>query len=79
MAEYSAARLAAPLPALSGIEFAPERDAFCATHAPASSAGGPGGGALFMKGQPPRAVHGDLREELMRGIDQLIAERKGDR
>ena len=42
-------------------------------------AGGPGGGALFMKGQPPRAVHGDLREELMRGIDRLIAERKGDR
>ena len=38
MAEYFAARLAAPLPALAGIEFAPERDAFCAAHAPAKIA-----------------------------------------
>ncbi len=37
-------------------------------------AGGKDGGALFVKGQPPRKVEGDLAEALMREIRRIIKE-----
>ena len=35
-------------------------------------AGGKDGGALFVKGQPPRAVHGDLAEILLAEIQRIL-------
>ena len=35
-------------------------------------AGGRDGGALFVKGQPPRAVHGDLAEILLAEIQRIL-------
>lgn len=39
-------------------------------------AGGKDGGALIVKGQPPRAVHGDLAEILTQEIRSYVARRK---
>ena len=38
----------------------------------AGIAGGKDGGALFVKGQPPRAVHGDLAEILLAEIQRIL-------
>ncbi len=34
-------------------------------------AGGPGGGVLFLRGEPPKKVDGDLREALLRALGEI--------